>query len=186
MRVIWQICRKTWFFNQPLHTSKIDWYPRISNAFMSSSMKIPKSSTLSIFSCSLECDPPANVLCQVCCFDTWMLSAWLIFLCMSYALSSFFFPVVITWHVRPSTLFPLAGGSSKTLMIVHVCPNASNLSKTLSTLNFSARARNAELSLGNRDTIKKWKDVVSSSHFYASEVFIFFLSWSFDLWLFKI
>nr|XP_029116421.1 kinesin-like protein KIN-14B isoform X2 [Elaeis guineensis] len=55
------------------------------------------------------------------------------------------------------------GGSSKTLMIVHVCPIASNLSKTLSTLNFSARARNAELSLGNRDTIKKWKDVANDS-----------------------
>jgi hypothetical protein len=34
------------------------------------------------------------------------------------------------------------------------------LSRTFSTLSFSARARNAELSLGNRDTIKKWKDVV--------------------------
>ncbi|KAG1342270.1 putative Kinesin-like protein KIN-14L [Cocos nucifera] len=48
-------------------------------------------------------------------------------------------------------------------MIVHVCPIASNLSKTLSALNFSARARNAELSLGNRDTIKKWKDVANDS-----------------------
>lgn len=55
------------------------------------------------------------------------------------------------------------GGSSKTLMIVHVCQNASNLSETLSTLNFSSRARNAELSLGNRDTIKKWKDVANDS-----------------------
>ncbi|XP_042399089.1 kinesin-like protein KIN-14L [Zingiber officinale] len=55
------------------------------------------------------------------------------------------------------------GGSSKTLLIAHVCSNASNLSKTLSTLNFSARARNAELNLGNRDTIKKWKDVANDS-----------------------
>ncbi|KAG6501716.1 hypothetical protein ZIOFF_041599 [Zingiber officinale] len=55
------------------------------------------------------------------------------------------------------------GGSSKTLLIAHVCSNASNLSKALSTLNFSARARNAELSLGNRDTIKKWKDVANDS-----------------------
>jgi hypothetical protein len=53
-----------------------------------------------------------------------------------------------------------AGNSSKALLIVHVRPSASNLSRTLSTLSFSARARNAELSLGNRDTIKKWKDVV--------------------------
>ncbi|KAG6497759.1 hypothetical protein ZIOFF_045665 [Zingiber officinale] len=59
--------------------------------------------------------------------------------------------------------FPVAGGSSKTLLIAHVCSNASNLSKTLSTLNFSARARNAELNLGNRDTIKKWKDVANDS-----------------------
>ncbi|XP_074587966.1 kinesin-like protein KIN-14L [Curcuma longa] len=55
------------------------------------------------------------------------------------------------------------GGSSKTLLIAHVCSDASNLSETLSTLNFSARARNAELSLGNRDTIKKWKDVANDS-----------------------
>lgn len=55
------------------------------------------------------------------------------------------------------------GGSSKTLLIVHVCPNAANLAKTLSVLNFSARARNAELSLGNRDTIKKWRDVANDS-----------------------
>ncbi|PKA63209.1 Geminivirus Rep-interacting motor protein [Apostasia shenzhenica] len=55
------------------------------------------------------------------------------------------------------------GGSSKSLLIAHVCPNFSNLSKTLCALNFCARARNAELSLGNRDTIKKWKDVANDS-----------------------
>ncbi|XP_057492664.1 kinesin-like protein KIN-14B [Actinidia eriantha] len=55
------------------------------------------------------------------------------------------------------------GGSSKTLMIVNVCPNLSNLSETLSSLNFSSRARNAELSLGNRDTIKKWRDVANDA-----------------------
>ncbi|XP_043710873.1 kinesin-like protein KIN-14L [Telopea speciosissima] len=55
------------------------------------------------------------------------------------------------------------GGSSKTLMIVNLCPNVSNLSETLSSLNFSARARNAELSLGNRDTIKKWRDVANDA-----------------------
>ncbi|KAL0917119.1 hypothetical protein M5K25_012166 [Dendrobium thyrsiflorum] len=55
------------------------------------------------------------------------------------------------------------GGSSKTLLIAHVCPNSSNLAKTLCALNFSARARNAELSLGNRDTIKKWKDAANDS-----------------------
>ncbi|XP_065017669.1 kinesin-like protein KIN-14L isoform X2 [Musa acuminata AAA Group] len=55
------------------------------------------------------------------------------------------------------------GGSSKTLLIAHVCSNSSNMSETLATLNFSSRARNAELSLGNRDTIKKWKDVANDS-----------------------
>ncbi|XP_062233292.1 kinesin-like protein KIN-14L [Phragmites australis] len=55
------------------------------------------------------------------------------------------------------------GSSSKILLIVHVSPSASNVSRTLSTLSFSARARNAELSLGNRDTIKKWKDVANDS-----------------------
>ncbi|KAG6521379.1 hypothetical protein ZIOFF_018495 [Zingiber officinale] len=55
------------------------------------------------------------------------------------------------------------GGSSKTLLIAHVCSDASNLSETLTTLNFCARARNAELSLGNRDTIKKYKDVANDS-----------------------
>ncbi|TKY58711.1 Kinesin protein KCA1 [Spatholobus suberectus] len=55
------------------------------------------------------------------------------------------------------------GGSSKTLMIVNVCPSISNLSETLSSLNFSARARNSILSLGNRDTIKKWRDVANDA-----------------------
>ncbi|KAJ4714545.1 Kinesin-like protein [Melia azedarach] len=55
------------------------------------------------------------------------------------------------------------GESSKTLMIVNVCPNAANLSETLSSLNFSARARNAVLSLGNRDTIKKWRDIANDA-----------------------
>ncbi|KAL6225087.1 hypothetical protein ACLB2K_003939 [Fragaria x ananassa] len=55
------------------------------------------------------------------------------------------------------------GGSSKTLMIVNVCPNALNLSETLSSLNFASRARNAVLSLGNRDTIKKWRDTANDA-----------------------
>ncbi|TKY69947.1 Kinesin protein KCA1 [Spatholobus suberectus] len=55
------------------------------------------------------------------------------------------------------------GGSSKTLMIVNVCPNSSNLSETLLSLSFSARARNSVLSLGNRDTIKKWRDVANDA-----------------------
>ncbi|KAF5764033.1 putative minus-end-directed kinesin ATPase [Helianthus annuus] len=63
------------------------------------------------------------------------------------------------------------GGSSKTLLIVNICPNASNLSETLSSLNFSARARNTVLSLGNRDTIKKWKDIANDARkeYYEKE-----------------
>lgn len=56
----------------------------------------------------------------------------------------------------------VAGGSSKTLMILNICPDDSNLPETLSSLNYSSRARSAVLSLGNRDTIKKWRDTVSS------------------------
>lgn len=54
-------------------------------------------------------------------------------------------------------------------MIVNVCPNVKNLSETLSSLNFSARARNSVLSLGNRDTIKKWRDVVSPYCFFFTK-----------------
>ncbi|KAF3545212.1 hypothetical protein DY000_02000446 [Brassica cretica] len=55
------------------------------------------------------------------------------------------------------------GGSSKTLMIVNICPSAENLSETISCLNYAARARNIVPSLGNRDTIKKWRDVASDA-----------------------
>ncbi|CAH2073237.1 unnamed protein product [Thlaspi arvense] len=55
------------------------------------------------------------------------------------------------------------GGSSKTLMIVNICPSAQNLSETISCLNYAARARNTVPSLGNRDTIKKWRDVASDA-----------------------
>lgn len=58
-------------------------------------------------------------------------------------------------------IFVIIGGNSKTLLIVNICPDVSNLSETLSSLNFASRARNSVLSLGNRDTIKKWKDTVS-------------------------
>ncbi|XP_042038788.1 kinesin-like protein KIN-14B [Salvia splendens] len=55
------------------------------------------------------------------------------------------------------------GGSSITLMIVNICPNVPSMSETLSSLNFSSRARNATLSLGSRDTIKKWKDIANDA-----------------------
>ncbi|CAL9229837.1 unnamed protein product [Arabidopsis halleri] len=55
------------------------------------------------------------------------------------------------------------GGGSKTLMIVNICPSVQNLSETISCLNYGARARNTVPSLGNRDTIKKWRDVASDA-----------------------
>ncbi|KAH6823384.1 kinesin like protein for actin based chloroplast movement 1 [Perilla frutescens var. hirtella] len=55
------------------------------------------------------------------------------------------------------------GGSSITLMIVNICPDVPSMSETLSSLNFSSRARNAMLSLGNRDTIMKWKDIANDA-----------------------
>lgn len=55
------------------------------------------------------------------------------------------------------------GKDSKTLMILNVCPNIANLPETLSSLSFCSRARNATLSLGNRDTIKKWRDVANDA-----------------------
>ncbi|KAM7529354.1 hypothetical protein LguiB_032764 [Lonicera macranthoides] len=61
------------------------------------------------------------------------------------------------------TLADSLGGSSKSLLIVNICPNVSNLSETLSSLSFASRARNATLSLGNRDTIKKWRDVANDA-----------------------
>ncbi|KAG6403236.1 hypothetical protein SASPL_135453 [Salvia splendens] len=55
------------------------------------------------------------------------------------------------------------GGSSITLMIVNICPNVPSMSETLSSLNFYSRARNAMLNVGNRDTIKKWKDIANDA-----------------------
>ncbi|GAB2232119.1 hypothetical protein Drorol1_Dr00011142 [Drosera rotundifolia] len=55
------------------------------------------------------------------------------------------------------------GGNAKTLMIVTIRPDVSSLYETLSSLNFSARSRSAMLSLGNRDTIKKWRDIANDA-----------------------
>ncbi|KAL7135493.1 hypothetical protein ABFS83_11G100700 [Erythranthe nasuta] len=65
--------------------------------------------------------------------------------------------------VLTNVLADSLGGSSKTLMVVNICPNMPNMSETLSSLNFASRSRNATLSLGNRDTIKKWKDVANDA-----------------------
>lgn len=75
------------------------------------------------------------------------------------------------------------GGSSKTLMIVNVVPNSANLSETLSSLNFSSRARNAVLGLGNRDTIKKWRDIVSSLSRPRPSFYIYYKYFALDSWV---
>ncbi|CAN4126770.1 unnamed protein product [Withania somnifera] len=72
------------------------------------------------------------------------------------------FTLICSW-TRACLIKGRVRGSAKTLLIVNVCPNASNLSETLSSLTFSARARNATLSLGNRDTIKKWRDIANDT-----------------------
>ena len=43
---------------------------------------------------------------------------------------------------------------------MNVSPSNVDVQETIATLNFASRARNAEISLGNRDTIKKWRDMV--------------------------
>ncbi|XP_057862151.1 kinesin-like protein KIN-14L isoform X2 [Cryptomeria japonica] len=55
------------------------------------------------------------------------------------------------------------GGDSKTLIITNVSPSCADIRETISSLNFAARARNVELSLGNRDTIKKWRDMANDA-----------------------
>lgn len=60
----------------------------------------------------------------------------------------------------PEFMWFTAGGSSKALLIVNISPSNADIQETLSSLNFASRARNVELSLGNRDTIKKWRDMV--------------------------
>ncbi|KAG0628922.1 hypothetical protein M758_1G062800 [Ceratodon purpureus] len=55
------------------------------------------------------------------------------------------------------------GGDSKAVLLVNVSPSNGNVQETVATLNFASRARNAEISLGNRDTIKKWRDMASEA-----------------------
>eukprot|EP01018_Ginkgo_biloba_P002957 Gb_34369 [translate_table: standard] len=55
------------------------------------------------------------------------------------------------------------GYNSKTLIILHISPSPTDVQETISSLSFAARVRNVELSLGNRDTIKKWRDVANET-----------------------
>lgn len=55
------------------------------------------------------------------------------------------------------------GGDAKTLLIVNLSPCQADVQETLASLHFAARARNVELTLGNRDTIKKWRDMANEA-----------------------
>lgn len=61
------------------------------------------------------------------------------------------------------TLADSLGGDAKALLIVNLSPCQSDVQETLASLHFAARARNVELSLGNRDTIKKWRDMANEA-----------------------
>merc|ERR1711904_589406 len=47
------------------------------------------------------------------------------------------------------------GGDSKTLMIVQISPAQTNVTETLSSLNFASRARNVELGKAKRNVVGK-------------------------------
>jgi hypothetical protein len=70
------------------------------------------------------------------------------------------------------------GFDSKTLIIVHITLSCADVQETISSLSFSTRVGNIELSLGNRDTIKKLRDVANEAHkeFYENEKEVFELS----------
>ena len=63
------------------------------------------------------------------------------------------------------------GFDSKTLIIVHITLSYADVQKTIFSLSFATRVQNIELSLGNRDTIKKWRDVANEARkeFYEKE-----------------
>eukprot|EP00897_Mesotaenium_endlicherianum_P004170 jgi/Mesen1/3781/ME000205S03043 len=62
-------------------------------------------------------------------------------------------------HILSDTM----GGEAKTLLVVHCSPNARDAPESIASLNFAARARNVEISLGSKDTIKKWRDMANDA-----------------------
>jgi hypothetical protein len=54
-----------------------------------------------------------------------------------------------------------AGGEAKALLLVNIGPGAADIQETTNSLGFAARARNVELTLGNKENAKKWRDMVS-------------------------
>ncbi|GAQ85314.1 Kinesin [Klebsormidium nitens] len=55
------------------------------------------------------------------------------------------------------------GGEAKALLLVNVGPGAADVQETTNSLSFAARARNVELTLGNKENTKKWRDMASEA-----------------------
>ncbi|GJP75934.1 hypothetical protein CLOP_g6332 [Closterium sp. NIES-67] len=55
------------------------------------------------------------------------------------------------------------GGDAKTVLVVTCSPSVKDVSESALSLAFAARSRNSELSLGTRDTIKKWRDMANDA-----------------------
>ncbi|CAI5518521.1 unnamed protein product [Closterium sp. Naga37s-1] len=55
------------------------------------------------------------------------------------------------------------GGEAKTVVVVTCSPSVRDVAESALSLAFAARSRNSELSLGTRDTIKKWRDMANDA-----------------------
>eukprot|EP00850_Spirogloea_muscicola_P012622 SM000082S22864 [mRNA] locus=s82:305772:315537:- [translate_table: standard] len=55
------------------------------------------------------------------------------------------------------------GGDAKTLLVVTCSPTVTDTAESIASLGFATRSRNAELSLGSKDTVKKWRDAASEA-----------------------
>ncbi|CAI7863689.1 unnamed protein product, partial [Closterium sp. NIES-54] len=58
---------------------------------------------------------------------------------------------------------PPPGGEAKTVVVVTCSPSVRDVAESALSLAFAARSRNSELSLGTRDTIKKWRDMANDA-----------------------
>lgn len=102
-----------------------------------------------------------------CCYILlWLIWACIFMLAAHSWLELYVDLIKILHSVQPNVcnwiliFIPFAGGDSKALLIVNISPSIADAQETIASLNFGTRARNVELSLGNRDTIKKWRDMV--------------------------
>ncbi|CAI5946436.1 unnamed protein product [Closterium sp. NIES-65] len=72
-------------------------------------------------------------------------------------------PLVSTSSLSLSSSLTLPGGEAKTVMVVTCSPSVKDVAESALSLAFAARSRNSELSLGTRDTIKKWRDMANDA-----------------------